>query len=737
MIFQFYKRFLSMLTPFIWGIAGFFTVVGPLALNPKNLAWLDTGDLALNHFGWALFRWGPWVNPIGLNPWASLDVPSSIVFTDSIPLLAIFFKIFSFGLPEPFQYLGIWYLLCFLLQSYFGWKLVGLVLKNPLERFIATGIFVFSPPMLWRLNQHAALAGHFLILAALYFCLKKPSRFFLANFLAWLLLLSTAIAVNFYLFIMVAALWASYLLDLHRKKLLGLRSLLAEFTLILLIILILSWQLGYFVIPSNSSSAFGFGHEGQKFNLIYFFIPEGWSHIWNPQFPIYSHDSFAWLGWGVIFLLIFGMSGLYKKINLSLLIKNHPYFFICLLGLSFFSMSNQISIGTINWTIPIAHEIERLANLLRSSARLIWPTYYLVLFFAIYAISVTFQRKTRIILMVICLILQLIDTSAGWILIRKSLMIGPATEYRSKQITNLTNTISEPLTDSFWDIAAKKYQKVMRNSLTDWPEKPENWDVIAAYAAKYHLQTNSFYYARGDLKQYQSLNNKLSNSNRSGIFDRDTLYILNDPEAVIVSQNANLNLHLLKRINGISVLAPYWFEINNIEPPNPNSQIFTKVQMGEPFRFSKDSLGSQFLGGNGNNEYHRFGWSLPEAWGTWSDERHARLILPLPANGDPKILYLDIQVIFSKGDQVIDIYQKNLTKGAFFTGTFLEKLVIPKPFGKNLLHTKIAIAITPKMIEDRVANLEFQFLNPVTPKDIDMGEDMRMLSIGLISAVFE
>ena len=141
--------------------------------------------------------------------------------------------------------------------------------------------------------------------------------------------------------------------------------------------------------------------------------------------------------------------------------------------------------------------------------------------------------------------------------------------------------------------------------------------------------------------------------------------------------------------------------------------------------------------GNGNNEYHRFGWSLPEAWGTWSDERHARLILPLPANGDPKILYLDIQVIFSKGDQVIDIYQKNLTKGAFFTGTFLEKLVIPKPFGKNLLHTKIAIAITPKMIEDRVANLEFQFLNPVTPKDIDMGEDMRMLSIGLISAVFE
>ena len=728
------------LLPFIWGITGFYLVVGLRALNPKNLAWLDTGDLALNHFGWALFRWGPWSNPVGLNPWASLDLTSSIVYTDSIPLLAVFFKVFSIFLPDPFQYIGIWYLICFLLQSYFGWKLAGLCLQSPVERFIASGIFVFAPPMLWRIKAHSALAGHFLILAALFLCLKRTNKPSKLDFLYWALLLASAIAINFYIFIIVATLWAGHLLDCYFiNKTINTRSFIFEFTFMTVLIVFLSWQLGYFVIPFNSSPAFGFGHDGQKFNLIYLFIPEGWSHIWNPQFPIYSHDSYAWLGWGVLCLLILGVISFLKRpthANLLVKIKNNPYLLICLIGLVIFSMSNKFSIGTFNWTFSIPNEVERMANLLRSSARLFWPAYYLILLFSIYIVSITFKSKTRIFLLGICVGFQIIDSSNGWISTRKILMDGNSSEYRSKQASGFSRIISEPLTDPFWQLAAKKYRKVTQDSLIDWPEKPNNWDTIAAYAAKYHLQTNSFYYARGDLNQYQALNEKLANSNKTGSFERDTLYILNDPEATIVSQNANLNLHLLQRINGINVLAPFWFESNNIELASPHLQSLPKIRVGEAILFSKDSAGSQFLGGKLDNDYHRFGWSLPEAWGTWSDERNARLILPIPANSTPKTLSLKLQVIFSNSDQVINIYQKYLTKGEFFTGTFLNKIIIPKPDNKNLLSAEVSIKITPEMIKDGVVNLEFQFLTPVIPKDIGMGDDTRMLSIGLISATF-
>ena len=32
-------------------------------------------------------------------------------------------------LPEPFQYFGLWFLTCFILQSWFAWKLMGLATR--------------------------------------------------------------------------------------------------------------------------------------------------------------------------------------------------------------------------------------------------------------------------------------------------------------------------------------------------------------------------------------------------------------------------------------------------------------------------------------------------------------------------------------------------------------------------------------------------------------------------------
>ena len=62
---------------------------------------------------WTFFKEDFWHFPIGSNPNYGLDVANSIIFTDSIPVLAFFFKIFSFALPENFQYFSFWIFLCF------------------------------------------------------------------------------------------------------------------------------------------------------------------------------------------------------------------------------------------------------------------------------------------------------------------------------------------------------------------------------------------------------------------------------------------------------------------------------------------------------------------------------------------------------------------------------------------------------------------------------------------------
>ena len=78
-------------------------------------------DPATHFLGWHFFRNEPWHLPLGLN-WAyGMEMSSSIVYTDSIPLLALIFKPFSNYLPTLFQYTGLWILICFALQGTFGW----------------------------------------------------------------------------------------------------------------------------------------------------------------------------------------------------------------------------------------------------------------------------------------------------------------------------------------------------------------------------------------------------------------------------------------------------------------------------------------------------------------------------------------------------------------------------------------------------------------------------------------
>ena len=126
----------------------------------------------------AFFRDSPWTFPIGLNPRYGLELSSSILYSDSNVLLALLFKPFSSLLPTPFQYFGIWLLVCFCLQAWFSWKLIGLMSDNVLIRLLGSGPFIFSPSMITRSRNFINLSSHFLIIAALYisFNPKMPKQ---------------------------------------------------------------------------------------------------------------------------------------------------------------------------------------------------------------------------------------------------------------------------------------------------------------------------------------------------------------------------------------------------------------------------------------------------------------------------------------------------------------------------------------------------------------------------------
>ena len=101
------SRYAPTILAIFLGTLSFFLVAGLDFLNPKNISWIYGADPEQQYIGWIFFRNSPWTFPVGLNPNFGIDISSSIVYTDSIPLMALIFKLFNSTLPINFQYLTV------------------------------------------------------------------------------------------------------------------------------------------------------------------------------------------------------------------------------------------------------------------------------------------------------------------------------------------------------------------------------------------------------------------------------------------------------------------------------------------------------------------------------------------------------------------------------------------------------------------------------------------------------
>ena len=110
---------LPQLTGLILGGLVFLSIFNITIINPSYDDWLlledvGSGDTKFHYYGWLAYRQEGLQFPIGKI--VSIGYPqTSVVFTDSIPLLAIILKPFNKILPTPFQYFGIWILICYML----------------------------------------------------------------------------------------------------------------------------------------------------------------------------------------------------------------------------------------------------------------------------------------------------------------------------------------------------------------------------------------------------------------------------------------------------------------------------------------------------------------------------------------------------------------------------------------------------------------------------------------------
>ncbi len=580
----------------IVGVIVFVYVTTGSVLFPWNRSWLMFGDPAQHYLGWEFFRQTPILNwPIGANFPFGMEVSSSIVFTDSIPIAAFLFKLFNPLLPAIFQYLGFWILLCFILHTFFAIRVFRLLHLQTMTAYLGACLLSISPPLIYRMihmgQGHIALASHWIIIASIYWYLKPGT-----NNREWSVLIVLSWLVQAYFVPMVAFVWMA---SLVKRRLFGENpvQLLVSVLAISISSIMAMWLGGYFIIGDNLNlSSWNYDFHWQPLSLVDpgTFASTGWSLI-LPDRPesVGANEGFSYLGMGIFTLMTvslfnlfvaqnqrrrFALSGLLavcatlfyvnwstlqiqeiiarilflitlvfllvilmKAISTDAKRRKYVPLVVATLSLAFYSMTNRVGFGQkILFEYPLFSPLTEFTHTFRTHGRSIWPAYYLTAIASIVYTANNMRRNLTVLILLCALGLQLADSNQ-------------AVDLARKRFTDVVPWES-PMKDQKWLEFADKYSKVAMVP-PDNNQPGEMWIPIDEYAARFGMMTNSGYFSRFDEVKWEAYGKTLDQDLRAGVVDMDTLYFIRDLKHWVQLRNSGNSIQFL-RLDGYNLIAP-------------------------------------------------------------------------------------------------------------------------------------------------------------------------------------
>ena len=403
----------------------FFIVYGVTPLDVTNDAWImagyDESDLTQHYAGWVLFRSADWSFPLGMIESMADGTGTMLTFTDSIPIVAIFFKAIDFLLPETFQYFGWYILICFILQAIAGYKLVQRKTENPNFCYAGTVLFLLSPILLERSFRHTALGSHWFVLFALLIYLKsrdarkEGKELFSAGYIV-LNVLTVLIHPYFLPMVMIFMALTAW------ENILQFRSWIKN-GVYLIMNVVLAYGAGWLIGALGwdiKSARFGYGHFSMNLNAVINPLSLG-AYEWSkflPQLPQIhgNYDGFNYLGVGVLLLfLVTLVLGVRKWVAYAVKkqwLKDNIYLILALVFLTVFSVTNVVTWNDKELlNIPIPGWLYWKAGIFRASGRIFYPVYYVIFTYIIYQLAEMPQVKVGLGILIVGVALQFVDIS--------------------------------------------------------------------------------------------------------------------------------------------------------------------------------------------------------------------------------------------------------------------------------------------------------------------------------------
>ena len=698
------KKFLISNNSIFFILSLFFTIY---FLGFDNL-WFDktnwlygSGDLTNAQLSWQYFKNDIWRFPIGKNPNYGLEIANSIVFTDNIPLLAIFFKVLNPIIYEKFQYFSLWIFLCFFLQLTIAYNLIKKISQNKIFSFISSFLFLLCPFLLFRLTHHFALGAQWLILYAFYISYFIPSD---KKNIHWYLIIFLSLLIHLYFTVIIFLIYLCFAIENVFKKN-NLKDELLSLFYKIVFALITMYVVGYF--ESSPVNAVSNGYGIFKIDLMSLFDPQldgrkTWSVFLN-DIKGTNFEGFTYIGLGNIFLIFFSFFTFLKiKLQKKLIMQNFNIFRLGNIFVIFFliwSVTTNVSfmgIEIINIDLP--KHIFASLSIFASTGRFAWPVIYALIFFSILIIYKNISKSLSISLISLILFTQIVDISVG---------------LKNHKFSNAEDTTIKA-NDPIWKIIEKDFDIIRTTYLyNNYGELFSKFSKIISDMDG--VKTDIILNAALDRQKAASVRYNLIKDINDNVLPNNTAYLIDN-----LGHLKQLKMEFIDQNYGFFYRDNFWIILpeKKLLMNNHDTQELNKIKIDKVVLNRKYSL-------NFRDKFLGFGWSPNHNKdGVWSEGNNSYLLLN-SSKIEENNLEMDLSLTPYKDNKRKDFKVK------IFVNNKLNK-TINLNNKKNITKTKIKFKNDKKNNEIKI---HFKFSGLISPYDIFESPDARQLGVLLTSFI--
>jgi hypothetical protein len=689
--------------------------VGLKNISFNEVSWLlGAGDTSNSQNAWTFFKNDIWHFPFGKNPNYGMDISSSIIFTDSIPFLALLFKSLKIFIGSNFQYFSLWIFICFFLQLFISFALINNLTKNTHYAILSSFLLCISPIFLHRLGLHLALGGQWLILLAYYFnlCVEERKRK-----IYWICILIFSSYIHAYFTAMLFGMYSCFVVaKFIRKK--NIKETIKDILFPAILLIIFMFLLGYFDNSIVNSIAIGFGIF--NLDLIGIFDPGyiGSNLIWSyfiEDLKGTTIEGFNYFGIGNLILILaailFFLKNSYKNKEYIKLFfaRNISYIFLIIIFLGL-SISTEITYkGEVILSLPLSKYLYGLFSIFGATARFFWPIYYLLIIFSLIYIFQNLKKNNySIFFLYLILAVQIID-------------ITPGIKYYffDKKHINSDNEYRKEFKATIWKMIPNDYENLRTTYLFN------NYGPLYS-RLNYYIGTNKikktdivlsagFDRSKAALARYELLHNIHKKNN----LPKNTAYIIDNLGHLrqMKQELKNSNVGFFNRDN-------FWLAL----PEKRNEMTNKDVQQLKDIKFKKLKINTKYeFNFKNRSEYLGFGWSHNfSSKGVWSEGEFAFILFNIDnVKEKNKKIYLKIKPYFNNNNnnfELIIYFNKN------------QKKIVKLSENKNF--QVIDFEITKNELTDNNV-IKFKFNNLISPYDILQSPDARKLGLLLESIIIK